>query len=141
MLAILGGLGAASAWAAATVCSSRSTRMIGASSVLAWVMIVGLIALVPALLFGPGPGDLSGSDFAWLVCSGVGNAGGLLLVYHGLSVGKVGVVAPIAVTGGAITALIAILAGETLSAGVGGTLVVIVARLVLSPPPPAGAPP
>jgi drug/metabolite transporter (DMT)-like permease len=140
MLAILGGLGAASAWATATLCSSRSTRMIGASPVLAWVMIVGLIALVPALVVGPGPGDLSTTDLVWLVCSGIGNAGGLLLVYHGLSIGKVGVVAPIASTEGAITALVAILAGETLSAGVGAMLVVIVFGIVLSARPPEDGP-
>ena len=135
MLAILGGLGAACAWATATVCSSRSTRMIGAGPVLAWVMIVGLILLLPALLAGPGPGDLSTGDTAWLVGSGIGNAAGLLLVYHGLSIGKVGVVAPIASTEGAITALVAILAGESLSAAVGATLVVIVAGIVLSSRP------
>src|SRR4051812_44449076 len=140
MLAILGGLGAASAWAAATVCSSRSTRMIGAAPVLAWVMVIGLIAILPVLVLGPGPGDVSGVDLAWLVCSGVGNAGGLLLVYHGLSVGKVGVVAPIASTEGAIAALLAILAGESLSTAVGATLVVIVAGIVLSARPPEDAP-
>jgi hypothetical protein len=52
MLAILGGLGAASAFAAATLCSSRSTRLIGPSSVLAWV-------LLPARLVGVGVGILS----------------------------------------------------------------------------------
>ena len=40
MLAILGGVGAAPAWGAATLCSSRSTRLIGPSPVLAWVMLV-----------------------------------------------------------------------------------------------------
>ena len=135
MLAILGGLGAAFAWATATLCSSRSTRMIGEGPVLAWVMIVGLVLVTPALVVGPGPGDVSGGDLAWLVLSGVGNAGGLLLVYRGLRVGKVGVVAPIASTEGAIAALIAILAGESLSAAVGATLVVIVAGIVLSARP------
>jgi drug/metabolite transporter (DMT)-like permease len=135
MLAILGGLGAAFAWATATLCSSRSTRMIGEGAVLAWVMIVGLVLVTPVLVAGPGPGDVSGADVAWLVLSGVGNAGGLLLVYRGLRVGKVGVVAPIASTEGAIAALIAILAGESLSAAVGATLVVIVAGIVLSARP------
>ena len=135
MLAILGGLGAAFAWATATLCSSRSTRMIGEGPVLAWVMIVGLIALLPVLAAGPGPGDVSTTDLAWLVIGGVGNAGGLLLVYRGLRVGKVGVVAPIASTEGAIAALIAILAGESLSAAVGLALVVIVAGIVLSARP------
>jgi drug/metabolite transporter (DMT)-like permease len=135
MLAILGGLGAAFAWATATLCSSRSTRMIGEGPVLAWVMIVGLVLVTPVLVAGPGPGDVSRGDFAWLVFSGVGNAGGLLLVYRGLRVGKVGVVAPIASTEGAIAALIAILAGESLSAAVGATLVMIVAGIVLSARP------
>jgi drug/metabolite transporter (DMT)-like permease len=135
MLAILGGLGAAFAWATATLCSSRSTRMIGEGPVLAWVMVVGLVALTPLLVAGPGPGHVGDADLVWLVLGGVGNTGGLLLVYRGLRVGKVGVVAPIASTEGAIAALVAILAGESLSAAVGATLVVIVAGIVLSARP------
>jgi drug/metabolite transporter (DMT)-like permease len=135
MVAILGGLGAAFAWATATVCSSRSTRMIGEGPVLAWVMIVGLVALLPVLVAGPGPGHVTTADLVWLVIGGVGNAGGLLLVYRGLRVGKVGVVAPIASTEGAIAALAAILAGESLSAAVAVALVVIVAGIVLSARP------
>ena len=138
MLAILGGLGAAFAWATATVCSSRSTRLIGEGPVLAWVMIVGLVLVLPLLPAGPGPGDVSGTDLAWLVVAGVGNAGGLLLVYRGLRLGKVGVVAPIASTEGAIAALVAILAGESLSAGVGFALVVIVAGIVVTSRPGEG---
>jgi drug/metabolite transporter (DMT)-like permease len=140
MLAILGGLGAAFAWATATLCSSRSTRIIGEGPVLAWVMIVGLIVLAPVLVAGPTPGDVSTTDVIWLIVGGVGNAGGLLLVYRGLRVGKVGVVAPIASTEGAIAALVAIVAGESLSLGVGAMLVVIVAGIVLSSRPAAGGP-
>lgn len=138
MLAILGGLGAAFAWATATLCSSRSTRLIGEGPVLAWVMIVGLVLVFPALVAGPGPGDVSSTDLAWLLVGGVGNAGGLLLVYRGLRLGKVGVVAPIASTEGAIAALVAILAGESLSAGVGVALVVIVAGIVVTSRPGKG---
>ena len=78
------------------------------------------------------------TDLAWLVVGGVGNAGGLLLVYRGLRLGKVGVVAPIASTEGAIAALVAILAGESLSAGVGLALVVIVAGIVVTSRPGEG---
>jgi uncharacterized membrane protein len=140
MLAILGGLGAALAWATATLCSSRSTRMIGEGPVLAWVMLVGLIALTPVLVAGPRPGHVSTTDLIWLVVGGAGNAGGLLLVYRGLRVGKVGVVAPIASTEGAIAALVAILAGESLSPGVGATLLVVVAGIVLSSRPAEDGP-
>jgi drug/metabolite transporter (DMT)-like permease len=135
VLAILGGLGAALAWGAATLCSSRSTRMIGPSAVLAWVMLVGLVAVAPFVALGPRPGTLSGGDVAWLVVGGVGNAGGLLIEYTGLRLGKVGVVAPIASTEGAIAAVVAILAGEALSAAVAVTLAAIVAGVVLTSRP------
>jgi drug/metabolite transporter (DMT)-like permease len=137
VLAILGGAGAALAWGAATLCSSRSTRLIGAAPVLAWVMVVGLVAVAPFVALGPGPGSLGAGDVAWLVVGGVGNAGGLLLEYTGLRLGKVGVVAPIASTEGAIAALIAIGAGETLSAAVAATLAVSVAGVVLTARPAA----
>ena len=47
MIAILGGLGAAVAWAISTLCSSRSSRMIEPTSVAAWIMLVGLVIAVP----------------------------------------------------------------------------------------------
>jgi drug/metabolite transporter (DMT)-like permease len=140
VLAILGGLGAAFAWGAATLCSSHASREVLPAAVLAWVMLVGLVALAPVLAVGPGPGALSASDVAWLVIGGVGNAGGLLLEYTGLRIGKVGVVAPIASTEGAITALIAILAGESLSVVAALTLAVIVTGVVLTSRPAADGP-
>jgi drug/metabolite transporter (DMT)-like permease len=130
--AIVGGLGAALAFATATLCSSRSTRMIGEAPVLGWVMVVGLLAAAPFVVLGPGPGPLDAGTLGWLVVSGVGNAGGLLLAYRALRVGQVGIVAPIVSTEGAITALIALLAGESLSVAVWATLAVIVAGIVLS---------
>jgi drug/metabolite transporter (DMT)-like permease len=130
--AILGGLGAALAFATATLCSSRSTRMIGEAPVLGWVMVVGLLAVAPFIVLGPGPGPLDATTVAWLVVAGVGNAGGLLLAYRALRFGQVGIVAPIVSTEGAITALIALLAGESLSVAVWATLAVIVAGIVLS---------
>ena len=42
MLAILGGVGAAAAWAVSVLCSSRSSRLIDPMAVVAWVMLVGL---------------------------------------------------------------------------------------------------
>jgi drug/metabolite transporter (DMT)-like permease len=63
--------------------------------------------------------------------SGAGNAGGLLLAYRALRLGQVGIVAPIVSTEGAITAVIALLGGESLPAAVWATLAVIVAEIVL----------
>jgi drug/metabolite transporter (DMT)-like permease len=132
VLAILGGLGAAIAWATATVCSSRSSRMIGAESVLGWVMLIGLIIVLPWALAGPWPADVDTGTVAWLVVAGAGSTGGLLVVYRALRVGKVGIVTPIVSTEGAIAAVIAVLTGESLSAAAVGTLAVIAAGVVLS---------
>ena len=55
VIALLGGLGAAAFWAAATLCSSRSTKMIGTASALAWVMIVGLVVTAPLTVKGGFP--------------------------------------------------------------------------------------
>jgi len=56
--AIIGGLGAATLWAIATLASSRSSRMLGSRVVLAWVMIVGAIAGVPMLLVSGVPTEI-----------------------------------------------------------------------------------
>jgi drug/metabolite transporter (DMT)-like permease len=127
MLAIFGGLGAAAMWATATVCSSRSSRMIGAASTVAWVMLVGLAITLPAVVITGVPADLDGPTVGWLVAAGGGNVLGLLLEYRGLRIGKVGVVTSIASTEGAVAALIAVAAGERISPGAGATLAVIAA--------------
>jgi drug/metabolite transporter (DMT)-like permease len=132
MLAIVGGLGAALVFATVTLCNSRSSRMIGAGQLLAWVMLIGLAITGPLVLLEGVPEDLDGDSAAWLVVAGVGNVLGLLLAYAGLRLGKVGIVAPIVSTQGAIAALIAIVAGETVAAGTGLLLVVIAGGIVLA---------
>jgi drug/metabolite transporter (DMT)-like permease len=142
MIAIIGGLGAAACWAASTLCSSRSSRMIDPASVLAWVMLFGLIVTLPALLISDRPDDLGAGDLTWLVLVGVSNAGGLLLAYRALRIGKVGLVAPVVSTEGAIAALIAIIAGEGIAAGTGLLLLLISAGVFVaatSPDAEAGA--
>jgi len=131
VIGILGGLGAAIAFAAATLCSSRSSRMIGPASVLAWVMLVGFAIVLPFVVVGDPP-QLGASDMRWLAISGGGNVLGLLLAYGGLRVGKVGVVAPILSTEGAIAAVIALMAGERVRGALVATLLLIVLGIVLA---------
>lgn len=138
MVAVLGGLGAAACWATATLCASRSTRLIGASSVLAWVMLVGFVVVAPLILVDGIPDALGARELWWLVVSGAGNVGGLLLAYKALRVGKVSIVAPITSTEGAIAAAIAVVTGETLGAGAGLMLGVIVLGVVLASTAPGG---
>ena len=131
MIAVLGGLGAAVAWATTTICATRAARLIGATSVLAWVMLVGLALTLPWALVRGVP-DVDEAATIWLALAGVGNCAGLLLVYTGVRIGKVGVVAPIASTEGAIAALIAVAAGEQLAPGAGAALVLVAVGIVLA---------
>lgn len=132
MLPVLGGLGAALLWAAATIASSRTTRIVGSSSAVAWVMLVGLaVALPGAVLVGVPPG-LDPPTIAWLVVVGLGNCGGLVLIYAALRVGKVGIVAPIASTEGALAAVIAVVLGERIVPGAALTLAVIAVGVALA---------
>jgi drug/metabolite transporter (DMT)-like permease len=130
VLAILGGLAAAAFWTVTTLCSSRSSRMIGPVSVLAWVMIVGLAVTAPAAAIEGVPKNLDRTIVAWLLISGVCNVGGLLLVYEALRIGKVGLASPVISTEGAIAAVIAVVAGETLGLPRGVALTVIAIGIV-----------
>src|SRR6476660_8858617 len=131
MLAILGGLGAALAFAVTTLCASRATRMIGSLSVLAWVLFTGFCIVVPWAAFVGVP-EVGTTSAAWLALAGCGNVLGLLLAYGALRVGKVGIVAPIISPEGAMGAVIAILAGEDVAAGAGVMLAMIAAGVVLA---------
>ena len=68
------------------------------------------------------------------------NVAGLLFVYSGLRIGKVGVVAPISSSEGAVAAVIAVVAGERLGAGTGVALAVIAVGVMLAARAPAGVP-
>lgn len=132
MAAVLGGLGAAICFAVATLCSSRTSRMIGPASVLAWVALVGLAIVGPFVLVGGTPAALDANAVGWLAVSGLGNAAGLLCAYTGLRSGKVGIVAPIVSTEGAVAAIIALAAGERITLPVVVTLLLIVAGVLLA---------
>ena len=132
MIAIFGGLGAATVFATATLCSSRSTRLIGAGPVLAWVMMLGFLIVLPWAAVEGVPEGLDVGSVGWLAIAGIGNVVGLLLAYSGLRRGKVGIVAPIVSTEGAIAAVISVVAGEQIKQGVGVTLGVIAAGILLA---------
>ena len=131
-MAILGGLGAAVAWAVTLLCTSRATRMIGSGSVLAWVMLTGFCIVVPWGAVVGVPDDLDRGSAAWLLIAGLGNILGLFLVYTALREGKVGIVGPIVSTEGAIAAVLAVLAGESLAVGSAAMLVLIAVGIALA---------
>lgn len=139
MIAVLGGLGAAVAWAISTLCSSRSSRMIDPLAVVALVMVVGLVITGPIALLSAAP-HFEAESVTWLVISGAGNVGGLVLTYNALRIGQVALVAPLVSTEGAIAATIALLAGESLSPGVGVALAIVAVGVCLSAVPESAEP-
>jgi drug/metabolite transporter (DMT)-like permease len=141
MIAVLGGLGAALAWTVATVCSSRSSRAIGPAPVVAWVMLVGLIITLPLALASGIPNGLDGDPGLWLAVSAGGNVAGLLLVYAAMRVGQVALVAPLVSTEGAIAAVIAIAAGESVAPAAAAAIIMIAMGVALSSMPAENIPP
>ena len=139
MLSIVCGLGAAAAWATSTLCASRASRLISVGSLTAWVTIVGMLVAGPAVAIVGIPPGLDAGVAGWLVVSGAGNVIGLLLAYSALRIGKVGLVAPITSTEGAVAALLAIITGERLAPGVGATLGVIAIGVALAAAAPASS--
>jgi drug/metabolite transporter (DMT)-like permease len=129
-IAIVAGLGAAICWTITTMSSAEASRLIGARLTLAWVMTLGLVVVAPFVLAAPVA--LDARSAFWLFLVGAGNVGGLLLEYAGLRRGRVGVVAPIASSEGAVAAVIAAIAGEAIAPAVGGSLALIAGGIVLA---------
>ena len=133
VIAILGGLGAAVSWAVATLCSSRSSRLIGPSSVLAWVMIFGLIvSLPPSIVSLAGGSSVSVPQVAGMIVNGVAYTSGLLLAYRALVIGRVSIVTPIVSTEGGISALASVILGEALGLPTAIVLALIAVGVVLA---------
>lgn len=140
MTAIIFGFLTAAMFATSTLASSRAVRLISLPSVLAGGMLIGLVLTIPGAIAEGVPPGLAGTNIIWFALAGVGNVGGLLLVYAALRVGKVGVVAPIAATEGAISAVLAAVTGESIAPIAAFILMAIVAGIVLSAIAPDPAP-
>jgi drug/metabolite transporter (DMT)-like permease len=130
--AILGGLATAVFWATTLVGSARAARLIGPWSTLAWVMLVGLAVALPLVLLTGSGTTLSTTNVIQLAAAGIANSVGLLLGYTALRRGKVAVVGPIISTEGAIGAVLAILAGDPVTAAAAALLAIIAAGVVLT---------
>lgn len=111
MIATLAGLGAAVIFAVGALAGTAATKQIGSAAFTAWMMLVGLVVVLPALLVDGRPfPDLEAVCLMLYV--GTATLIGLLLLYSALREGSVSVVIPIVSAEGAVTAAIAWIAGE-----------------------------
>lgn len=132
MLSIVFGLGTALCFSAGILANSRSIRVIGNTSVLAWIMMIGLAATLPFTIAAGIPSNLTGANLAWFAVAGVGNLAGLLISFYALRIGKVGVVGPILACEGAIAATISASMGESIAPIAAFILLFIVGGIVVS---------
>ncbi len=139
MISILFGLGTAVCFAAGGLINSRLTKIIGPWSTVAWVMLFGLVITLPWVFLSGIPENLSDSAL-FLVLAGLGNIGGLILVSFAFRIGKVGVVAPVVATEGAISAVIAAVTGESIAPLVAFLLMAVVVGIVIAAIAPDPAP-
>ena len=103
-------------------------------AVVGLIMVVGLVITAP-LAAVQGVPSFDAESVTWLVISGAGNVGGLVLTYKALRIGQVALVAPLVSTEGAIAATISLLAGESLAPGVGVALALVALGVCLSSVP------
>ena len=131
MISIVFGLLTAVFFASSSLMSSRAVKVIGSASSVAWVMLVGLVITTPFVIAAGVPAEVA-PNLGWLVVAGAGNVAGILMAGLAFRVGKVGVIAPILATEGAIAAVIAAILGESIAPVVAFLLLVIVGGIVLS---------
>ena len=140
MIAVIGGFGAALAWAFATLAAARASRELGPWSTTALVVFIGLIVTVPLLVVEAPSEPIAAEDYLWLTMAGLGYVIGTVFNYAALSGGKVPVTAPIVSTEGSIAAALAVLTGEAASPMLGAMLVLIaVGVFVVAMQPGGGA--
>ena len=95
-------------------------------------MLIGLTATIPLVLIAGIPTGLTGTNSIWWIVSGLGNVMGLVLAASAFRFGKVGVVAPILATEGALAATTAAILGESIAPLAAFVLLVIVGGVILA---------
>lgn len=143
MTSIVLGLLTAVVFAASSLIAARASRIISPVSVVAWAMAIGLVLTVPMIGLTYGGAPNLDASVTWLVIAGGGNVTGLVLAASAFRIGKVGVVAPILASEGAIAALISAWMGENIAPMVAIALVwiafgVVVAGIAPDPQPIRG---
>ncbi len=138
LTAVLLGLAAALAWGGAGVSAAHGARGVGSTTVLAWLTLIGVVIVAPFLIVVGVP-DVAASVWAWDALNGAATLLGLGILYRAFAVGKVGVVAPIVATDGALAAIYSVVVGgESLRGGAVFGLTLIALGVVAASRKPDG---
>jgi drug/metabolite transporter (DMT)-like permease len=137
--AVVGGLIAALAWGSATIASAQASRDAGPFVAFACANVVALAITLPIALASGSPTGAPAAAWGWAVVYGFGLIGAFGFAFPALTIGRVGIVAPVIATDGAIAALFAILTGESVASLAAAGLVLVVGGVVLSVLQPAPA--
>jgi drug/metabolite transporter (DMT)-like permease len=130
---VVGGLLAAVCWSAAGLASSVAGRRVGPMLALAWVNLAAmLVVLVVALALDGIPHDIPGVEVAWVSIYGLALVGALAAAFKSMTLGPVGLVAPVISTEGAFATLFGLALGEAVGGTTGLALGLIVIGIVLS---------
>src|SRR5262245_23512150 len=110
LIAVFAGLGAAVMFAVSALAGSSATKQIGPAAFTAWMNLVGLVIVLPAVLIARGSlPDVH--DIYLMLFVGASTLVGLLMVYSALRRGSVSVVIPIVSAEGAVAAALAWVSG------------------------------
>lgn len=129
------------AFGAADFLGGLATRRSSALPVVITSQVYGL-GLIVLLLPTLPPERYAPADFLWGTAAGVSGAMGLVALYRGLSIGRMGVIAPVTAAVGAIVpAMFGLLTGERPSSmALAGAAVALVAIVLVSRQPASGLP-
>ena len=128
-------LTAALLWGSTPVADAKATRAIGARSVWAWSMLLGITLSLPLAFIVAGVPHPSLATVAWLVATGVSVVVGMGLFFRAIQLGPVPLVAGIMAADGACAAVYALIGGERIAVATLAGIGVVVAgmAIVLAP--------
>ena len=132
MLSIVSGIITAIVFATGTLLSARLSRSMGAFPVVAWASMIGLVMTLPFAVAKGFPDGVSIGVWSGLVLAGLGNIAGFACVFTALRYGKVGLVAPVVATEGAVAAILAAITGRSIAPVVALLLTAIMVGIVIA---------
>ena len=133
MLTVLSGLLASLSYASSDMFSQRVTRETRPLTQMVWVLVTGVIVVLPIALFVdglPGTGEWRGAGLAAL--AGALYFGALFCLLHGLQIGDLGLVSALTSLQGAYVAVVVILLGVPVTPQVAVALVLCAGGAVLT---------